>query len=138
MSLFFCQRIEYWDHEFNTANILLILTNQIAGIMIFDVITFTLRHDNDYPLIRLVFYRSYFWRESKTLKLKLTFEVRHITNTKRCNICWNNFSVVRSSNIPNNQVLPDKEKYNFNLLFLNKKLSAPLLQEHHLDHTEQL
>ena len=90
---------------------MLILTNQIAGIfyvMIFYVITFTLRHNNDYTLISLAFYRSYFWRECKTLKWKLTFEVSHITNTKRCNICWNNFSVVRSSSMPNNQVLPDK------------------------------
>ena len=107
----FCQRIQYWGHKYNTANILLILTNQIAGIFcgkIFHVITFTLRHNNDYPLIRLVFDRSYFWRESKTLKLKLTFEVRHFTNTKRCNICWNSFLVVLSSNMTNNQVLPDK------------------------------
>ena len=42
--------------------------------------------NNDYRLIRLVFYGSYFWRESKTLKLKLTLEVRHITNTISCTL----------------------------------------------------
>ena len=36
--------------------------------------------------LTLVFYGSYFWRESKTLKLKLTLEVRHFTNTKRCTL----------------------------------------------------